>query len=78
MFRVLGRVAPLLALSVSLGAQEAIVSRGFEHFYNLEYDQAVAEFSRAVAEHPNLPSVHNHLAQAILYRAMFRAGALES
>ncbi len=75
---MLARVAPLVSLCVSLGAQEAIVSRGFEHFYNLEFDEAIVEFSRAVAQYPDLPTVHNHLAQAILYRAIFRVGALES
>jgi len=67
-----------LVLAAPLAAQEALVSRGFEHFYNLEYDEAIADFSEAVKQHPDLPAVHNHLAQAILYRAMFRAGALES
>jgi len=72
------RMLAALALVLPLAAQEGIVARGFEHFYNLEYDEAIADFSEAVARHPDLPSVHNHLAQAILYRAMFRAGALES
>lgn len=70
--------AAALALGLPLAAQDAIAARGFEHFYNLEYDEAVTAFSSAVSDYPGLPSVHNHLAQAILYRAMFRAGALES
>jgi tetratricopeptide (TPR) repeat protein len=77
MWGVLRSLAALV-LCAPLGAQEAIVARGFEHFYNLEYDEAIADFSEAVAQHPDLPGLYNHLAQAILYRAMFRAGALES
>jgi tetratricopeptide (TPR) repeat protein len=57
---------------------EAQMTKGFEHFYNLEYDQAIAEFRALVAKQPDNAHYHNHLAQAILYREMFRAGALES
>ena len=53
-------------------------AKGFEHFYNLEYDQSIAEFRRLVATDPANPNFQNHLAQAVLYREMFRGGALES
>jgi hypothetical protein len=59
-------------------AVDAQISKGFEHFYNLEYDQAISEFRALIAKQPDNPNYHNHLAQAILYREMFRAGALES
>lgn len=67
----------LLLASVSAPAQQPL-SRGFQYFYNLRYDQAIAEFRRETVEHPDNPSGFNHLAQATLYRDMFRAGALES
>jgi len=51
---------------------------GLEHFYNLEYDEAIAEFRRSIAVDPNSPENYNHLAMAILYREMLRTGALES
>ncbi|MCC6538677.1 MAG: hypothetical protein IT162_14070 [Bryobacterales bacterium] len=53
------------------------VGSGFEHFYNLEYDEAVAVFRRAIEAQPAAPALHNHLAQAILYRAFYRSGLLE-
>lgn len=53
-------------------------AKGFEHFYNLEYDQSIAEFRRLAATDPANPNFQNHLAQAVLYREMFRGGALES
>lgn len=65
-------------LAASLRAQETQLSKGFEHFYNLEYDEAIGEFEREVARDPKNPERYNHLAQAILYRAMFQGGALES
>lgn len=54
------------------------VSPGFDHFYNLEYEPAIATFEKEIAARPNDPAGYNHLAQAILYREMDRAGALES
>ena len=51
---------------------------GFVYFYNNEFDSAVAYFDKEVGENPQDPDSFNHLAQAILYREMFRDGALES
>ena len=50
----------------------------FHHFYNLEYDQAIAELEKGVAKEPNSAEVHNHLAQCIQFREMYKVGALES
>jgi len=66
-------------LSTALGiARDPLIEKGFEHFYNLEYDEAIAAFRRYVAVHPDQPRGYNHLAQSILYRDMYRTGALES
>jgi tetratricopeptide (TPR) repeat protein len=54
------------------------VAKGFEYFYNLEYEQSLAEFRRLMAEDPKDPDLQNHVAQAVLYREMLRGGALES
>jgi len=59
-------------------AQDRLVSEGFDHFYNLEYDQAVGDFTAEVKQDPDDPTAWNHLAHAVLYRAMYRGGALES
>lgn len=75
MLRVLS-MAILAALP--LCGQGPLVSRGFEHFYNLEYDQALSDFEAVLAQNPQDANFHNHIAQTVLYRAMFRAGALES
>jgi cytochrome c-type biogenesis protein CcmH/NrfG len=60
----------------ALPSQE--LSSGYDHFYNLEYDQAIAEFTAETEQHPHDPNAWNHLAHAVLYRAMYRSGALES
>jgi tetratricopeptide (TPR) repeat protein len=68
----------LIALAPRLSAQESVAAEGFDHFYNLEYDQAIADFEKAIAQNPNSPDLHNHLAQTIVFREMYRDGALES
>jgi tetratricopeptide (TPR) repeat protein len=71
-------LALLAALVLPARAQNELVDRGFAHFYNLEYDQAIAAFEQAIARNPGDPDLHNHLAEAILFQEMFRNGALES
>lgn len=77
-------VHSFLLLSVWAGhlvAQDSnanLTAKGFDHFYNLEFDQAVDSFRAAVKAQPDNPTAYNHLSQAILYREMLRSGALES
>lgn len=68
--------AGLLALLVA--SQDPLIQKGFEHFYNLEYDEAIAVFRQYIQRHPEEPRGYNHLAQSVLYREMLRAGALET
>ena len=72
------RLTAVLVLASSLLAQNPRLSKGLEHFYNLEYDEAIAEFRRQAAAGPDDAAEYNHLAMAILYREMYRFGALES
>src|SRR5258708_3837257 len=73
------RTLLLLALIIApLFAQQKLIDEGFEHFYNLEYDEAVALFEKAIAQNPTSPDLHNHLAQTLVFREMYRNGALES
>ncbi|HEV2201648.1 MAG TPA: hypothetical protein VGR73_17645 [Bryobacteraceae bacterium] len=59
-------------------AQDASAAAGFDHFYNLEYDRALENFHAEAAANPNSPEPYNHIAQTILYREMYRNGALET
>jgi len=68
----------MVLLAVPLVAQDTPAARGFDHFYNLEYDQALAEFEKAAQQEPNAIGPHNHIAQTLLYREMYRNGALET
>jgi tetratricopeptide (TPR) repeat protein len=68
----------LLALLAAPLAAQDLVDRGFDHFYNLEYDEALADFRQAAEQRPVVPELHNHVAQTLVFREMFRDGALES
>jgi tetratricopeptide (TPR) repeat protein len=68
----------LLAFAATAWCQDALVKQGYDHFYNLEYDQAIACFEKAIAQNPDDPALHNHLAQSIVFQEMYRNGALES
>jgi len=70
-------VSALLSLAPLL-AQDTPIARGFDHFYNLEYDQALAEFEAAQKQNPQAIGPYDHIAQTLLYREMYRNGALET
>ena len=63
---------------VPLLAEDTPIARGFDHFYNLEYDQALVEFETAQKQAPGDLAPYNHIAQTLLYREMYRNGALET
>jgi hypothetical protein len=48
-------ILPLFALLLAQPAMDPLTEKGFEHFYNLEYPQALTIFKKALAEQPNDP-----------------------
>lgn len=71
------KLLPLLLAASALFAATP-VEAGYDHFYNLEYPEAIADFEHAIALHPDDPELHNHLAEALVFQEMYRDGALES
>ena len=72
---------PLLASVVTwAGAStpDSYRESGDNHFYNLEYDQAIADYSKLVQQNPNDAIAYNDLASAKLYKIMLRQGLLDS
>jgi len=57
---------------------DANTRSGFEHLYNLEYDLAVRDFETASKAHPDDFNATNHLLSAVLFRELFRIGALDT
>lgn len=73
------RVAALLLLagSVASGALPTL-PEGFRALYSLEYDRAIRIFEDETRQRPEDPEAWNHLAMALLHRALYAAGALDS
>lgn len=68
----------LPALLLLAAGMDPLIQSGYDHFYNLEYPQAMADFQKALEAAPKDAARHNHLAQSVLFHLMFRAGALET
>lgn len=68
----------LLTLAWAPAPLSPAVVRGFDHFFNLEYPAARQIFEAEARQHPADPQLRNYVANAILYQAMLKAGALES
>jgi tetratricopeptide (TPR) repeat protein len=72
-------MAVVVPLGFAGSLHETVAAQpGFAHFYNLEYDEALAAFRAEAARTPSDANAYNHIAQTILYREMYRAGMLSS
>jgi tetratricopeptide (TPR) repeat protein len=67
---------PGIALHVKPGDPATL--EGFDHFYNMEYDAAIADFEQAIKTHPQDPFAVNHLLEGVLFRELHREGALDA
>lgn len=65
-------------LRASIDLQDPATVPGWVDFYNNDYNGALAYFEQQVKAHPDDPQAYNHVAESILYRQLFRDGALES
>jgi tetratricopeptide (TPR) repeat protein len=50
----------------------------FQHFYDMEYESSIQEFSQILARHPDDPDATNHLITAVLFHELYRIGALNA
>src|SRR5271167_1241882 len=57
---------------------DAATRKGFDHFYNLEYDKAIHEFEAAQQAHPNDPFAVNHTLAGVIFKELYRTGALDT
>lgn len=82
----LGALALCAVLSVHVTAQQKFQFRpadplnaaAFEHFYDMDYEKSVQEFTQISQRHPDDPDAVNHLLTAILFRELYRMGALNA
>jgi tetratricopeptide (TPR) repeat protein len=64
--------------SLSFRPNDPLNRAAFDHFYNLDYDRAVQEFDQIRQRHPDDPFAVNHLLTAVLFRELYRMGALNT
>jgi tetratricopeptide (TPR) repeat protein len=50
----------------------------FDRFYNLDYDRSIDGFEKILVRHPDDPFAVNHLLTALMYRELYRIGALNT
>jgi tetratricopeptide (TPR) repeat protein len=51
---------------------------GFDAFYNQEYDKAIHQFELSLQAHPDDAFAVNHLLSGVMFKEMYRIGALDS
>jgi tetratricopeptide (TPR) repeat protein len=50
----------------------------FDRFYNMDYDRSVQDFQKILERHPDDPFAINHLLTAVMFRELYRMGALNT
>src|SRR5215467_5990711 len=66
------------ATGFSYRPRDPLSDSAFERFYNMDYDHAVDDFQRVVDKFPEDPFAVNHLLAAVLFRELYRMGALST
>ncbi len=70
-------LTPLFSAAADQVDAWAYAYAGQNHFYNLEYQEALADFDRALAIEPGNPVFHNYVANTLLFQEMLRLGLLD-
>jgi tetratricopeptide (TPR) repeat protein len=68
----------VVILSSMLVAASDYRHDGDSHFYNLEYDQAITDYTKLIQQNPEDPIPYNDLASAQMNKEMSRLGLLDS
>jgi len=72
------RVTAGVAGSAEKADFDALTRDGFDHFYSLEYEQAIQDFQRAWETRPGEPRAINHVLEARLFQQLYRYNALDT
>lgn len=59
-------------------ARNSLAKRAFDHFYSMEYDRSIREFEQLQKDYPDNPIASNYLLAAIMFKEMYRIGALDT
>ena len=63
---------------LSFRPSDPLNAAAFDHFYDMDYDSSIAEFTQIEKRHPDDPDAINHLLTAVLFHELYRIGALSS
>ena len=58
--------------------REPEVQDAFQHFYNMDYDAAIARFEKIHTDHPGNPIATDYLLDAVLFRELTRLDLLDT
>lgn len=56
----------------------ALAKKGFDDFYNQDFDRSIRAFEILVKEHPDDPFATNYLLSAVLFKELTRIGAMDT
>jgi hypothetical protein len=64
--------------TVAFRPADPLNASAFDRFYNMDYDRSVQEFQKILDRHPDDPFAVNHLLTAVMFRELYRMGALNT
>jgi tetratricopeptide (TPR) repeat protein len=64
--------------AVAFRPPDPLNASAFDRFYNMDYDRSVQEFQKILDRHPDDPFAVNHLLTAVMFRELYRMGALNT
>ena len=67
-----------LRREISFRPADPLNAAAFDHFYDMDYDASIQEFTQIEKRHPDDPDAMNHLLTVVLFRELYRIGALSS
>ena len=69
---------PASSWTPTRASNDADTRKGFDYFYNLDYDKSIHEFELALQAHPDDPFAVNHLLSGVIFKELLRIGALDT
>lgn len=69
---------PAVPSAIAAIANDPLTRSGWERYYSLDYDKAIADFEKVSQNHPGDPVAINHLLSAVMFRELYRAGAMDT
>ena len=73
-----GQPSQQVSLPFRTHPDSELTRSAFSHFFNMDYDEAIAEFREELKSYPDDPFVVNHLLAAILAKELNREGAFDA